>query len=279
MKKLVTFLMAASIVFSFAACGQTPVNDEITSETTVAAEAETTVKETTMPAETTEKQGAETTKEVTTITAVTTTKKPTETTTKKHVVTTTKKQETTTKKPVTTTKKDPVTTTKKPVTTTKKAETTTKKPVTTTNSPTKNEDLSVIGKKRYGDMARAGLIYDKAGKRSSYNKISEGEEYYIYDSNGNLHNKVKPYSKGNEPSTVPFGICEYCGKNMKNVMVNGHYESACAHGGCKRWLADVTCPDCGKKVPANTCHTCKKSSKAITGFIMLCPTFALQSAR
>jgi cytoskeletal protein RodZ len=161
---------------------------------------------------------------------------------------TTTKAPTNTQKPVVTQKEEA--TTKKPATT--KAETTTKKPTTTQSN--KNEDLSKLGTDFYGDRARAGKYYDDNGNITTYNEIAEGEWYYYYDSDGFCTYKQKPYSKGNEPTTMDISKCHMCGKSCAEV--NG--EDACAHGGCTWWIKDVTCYYCGAKVPAHTCHTCKK---------------------
>lgn len=162
-----------------------------------------------------------------------------------------------------------------------------KSPETTKSN--KKEDLSKLGTKSYGDTARAGLYYDDNGNRTTYDEIAEGEWYYYYDSYGEMLRLQKPYSKGNEPAEyrdycilcgyklagtkyyganncpsckgfIGYGTahlaehCEYCGKKCEDV--NG--QSACELGGCTRWIKDVTCANCGKKVPAHTCHTCKK---------------------
>ena len=109
---------------------------------------------------------------------------------------------------------------------------------------------------------RAGIYY-YGGHRIDYKDIPEGAEYFYYDSNGFLQGDYKPYSPGNEPSTKPLDLshCEYCGKSVD--CPNGmhgydgqHY--ACYYGSCTRWIIDVNCPECGKFVPAYTCHTCGK---------------------
>ena len=143
---------------------------------------------------------------------------------------------------------DSSTTTQKPVATTQKQETTTKNSTITKPTETKPVDISVMGDKIYGDKARAGLYYTESGKLTTYDKIAEGEWYWYYDKYGDLHSGFKP-----ESTTINRNICEYCGKNRQDV--DG--DPACMHGGCTRWIIDVNC-SCGKKVPAGTCHTCKK---------------------
>lgn len=173
---------------------------------------------------------------------------------------------------------------------TEKEEPITQKPSSSkpTTEPNKNEDISKLGSKAYCDEARAGLYYDDDGNITTYDKVAEGEWYYYYDSDGDRQYQMKPYSPGNEPlqyydycimcgyklaGTSSYGAnycpsckkyigyytygsgdyCENCGKFDGDI--NG--ESACMHGGCTSWIKDVTCI-CGEKVPAHTCHTCKK---------------------
>lgn len=102
------------------------------------------------------------------------------------------------------------------------------------------------------DPNRIGMYY-YLGVRVNYEDIPEGGHYVYYDEYGWQVAAEKPYSPGNEPPAVDPYHCEFCGKS--NVGVDGHY--ACASGGCSRWIIDVNCPECGKFVPANTCHTCK----------------------
>ena len=111
------------------------------------------------------------------------------------------------------------------------------------------------------DPARAGMYYYGQGDfshRVSYEDIMqyapEGARYIYYDENGNKEVAYKPYSPGNEPTTLDTSHCPYCGKSTDDDVVN--HKPACTIGGCARWIIDMTCPYCNTFVPANTCHTC-----------------------
>ena len=188
---------------------------------------------------------------------------PTEEITSEEVTTetpTTMQEETTTEVPST-----EEVTTETPATeipTIQAPETTTKAPETTTNEPIKEvaspdfslkdepeEDLNFIS----GDTVspeRAGLIYNDAGRLSSYDEIPEGSKYYEYDSNGVEHLKTKPYSPGNDPGP---DRCKYCNKETKPYD-GKHY--GCYYGYCDRFMKDMNCPECKTFVKANTCHSC-----------------------
>lgn len=245
MKKIIiTILTLALIATVFASCTKTEIEtttyepviefptEEITSEE-VTTETPTTMQE-------------ETTTEVPSTEEATTEAPTTE-------VPTTKEPETTTKAPVaeTTTEKKPEVTTEK-VTEENTTEAGPLKEFATPEPTTKaeEEDLNFIGGSTISPE-RAGLIYDGAGRLSSYDKIPEGSKYYEYDKNGVEHLKTKPYSKGNEPEPMR---CEYCGKETKPYD-GKHYGSY--YGYCDRFLASMTCCECGEFVQANTCHTCK----------------------
>lgn len=244
MKKIIiTILTLALITTVFASCTKTEIEtttyepviefptEEITSEE-VTTETPTTMQE-------------ETTTEVPSTEEATTEAPTTE-------VPTTKEPETTTKAPVaeTTTEKKPEVTTEK-VTEENTTEAGPLKEFATPEPTTKvKEDLNFIGGSTISPE-RAGLIYDGAGRLSSYDKIPEGSKYYEYDKNGVEHLKTKPYSKGNEPEPMR---CEYCGKETKPYD-GKHYGSY--YGYCDRFLASMTCCECGEFVQANTCHTCK----------------------
>jgi hypothetical protein len=208
-----------------------------------------------------------------------TTKEDKTTTTKKEVITekesakesetVTKVTQTITKAPETT--KKPATnspgnsggsstTTPKPTTTapaTQKQEITTQKPIisnTTTVNQTESVDISVVGNIKYGDMARAGLVYTDDGKLSTYEEIEHGDWYYHYDKNGNRRHFQKPVKNGTETNFD----CQYCGKSTLDRWDKfANCTPACAIGGCTRWTSDVTCQHCGIFVIANTCHTCQ----------------------
>lgn len=260
MKKALTLILTLALILTiFTSCTNTDVETTTDPAIETSTEKKVTDETTTEVEETTEEEpvGETTTEEETT-------EKEVEETTTKTPETTTKKQETTTKEKENTTKKEE-TTTKKPVETTtqKKEETTTKKQETTTEAgplkeeatpePTsrvEEEDLSWMDGPT--SKKRAGLIYDGAGRLSSYDKISEGEKYYEYDKNGNRQLKEKPYSKGNEPEP---DRCKYCGKETKPYD-GKHYGSY--YGYCDRYMTNMNCPECGVFVKSNTCHTCKK---------------------
>lgn len=261
MKKALTLILTLALILTiFTSCTNTDVETTTDPAIETSTEEVVTDETTTEVEETTEEEpvGETTTEEETT-------EKEVEETTTKTPETTTKKQETTTKEKETTTKKEE-TTTKKPVETTtqKKEETTTKKQETTTEAgplkeeaipePTskeEEEDINFLGDGSTNPK-RAGLIYDGAGRLSSYDKILEGDVYYEYDKNGVEHIKTKPYSKGNEPEP---DRCKYCGKETKPYD-GKHY--GCYYGYCSHFLFANDCPDCGEYVPAHTCHTCKK---------------------
>ena len=97
----------------------------------------------------------------------------------------------------------------------------------------------------------AGLYYKNNGVHCDYEDIGEGELYWHFDSKGVPSLKRKPSS---EPEPDP-NICRVCGKINFFGNKTGN---ACQFGGCTRWLSDVTCSNCGQKVPAYTCHTCPK---------------------
>lgn len=187
---------------------------------------------------------------------------PTEEITSEEVTTetpTTMQEETTTEVPSTEEVTTETPTTEVP--TTQAPEATTKVPETTTNEPIKevaSPDFSLKDEPE-DDISwmngptsekRAGLIYNDAGRLSSYDKIPEGSKYYEYDKNGNRQLKEKPYSPGNDPGP---NLCKYCGKE-KQPYDGKHY--ACYYGLCSRFMVDKNCPECKEFVKANTCHSC-----------------------
>ncbi len=108
-----------------------------------------------------------------------------------------------------------------------------------------------------GCKARVGLYYNVNGIHCDYDDIAEGDDYFYYAFyNGRAYSylETKPYSPGNEPEPVDDTHCQYCGKPI--ILYDGEH-FGCWYGGCSRWMADITCPDCGAFVKANTCHTCK----------------------
>ena len=240
MKKItITILTLALIITAFASCTKT--------------ETETTTYEPVIEFSTEEITSEEVTTETpSTMQEETTTEVPST-------------EEVTTEAPATEvpTTQAPETNTKPPETTTKVPETTTKVPETTTNEPIKevaSPDFSLKDEPE-DDISwmngptsekRAGLIYDKTGRLSSYNKIPEGSKYYEYDENGNRQLKEKPYSPGNDPGP---DRCEYCNKETKPYD-GKHY--GCYYGYCDRFMRDMNCPECKEFVKANTCHSCKK---------------------
>lgn len=151
-KKTAAVIAAASVVFSFAACGKDVPQPETTTaamtteEITTAPQPETQAASETVAAQPETTTETETTQEPTT---QTTTEKPTTT------------QKTTTTKKAATTKK--VTTTKKKVTTTKKKVTTTKKAVV---APSKKADIV----KLY-NTATANAASAKPGYKKSVNTV------------------------------------------------------------------------------------------------------------
>ena len=110
----------------------------------------------------------------------------------------------------------------------------------------------LAGAKSY-DPNRIGMYYLN-GVRVKYEDIPEGAHYVYYDEYGWQEAANKPYSPGNEPVTEPIDLdhCQYCGKDI--IADREHF--GCYYGGCTRWIIDINCPECGKFVPANTCHTC-----------------------
>ena len=112
------------------------------------------------------------------------------------------------------------------------------------------------------DTNRAGMCYYelRAGEyiHFDYEDIPEGGRYIYYTDEGWCLPVIqtKPYSPGNEPTTLG-NVCVYCGKStMGRLGEDGLWHDACALGGCCRSQLDWVCEECGANVPANTCHTC-----------------------
>ena len=108
-----------------------------------------------------------------------------------------------------------------------------------------------------GCKARVGLYYNDIGIHCDYDDIVEGDTYFyyaIYNGRAYSYMEHKPYSPGNEPEPEDYSHCKYCGRPI--IMYDGEH-FGCWYGGCDRFMADITCPECGEFVKANTCHTCK----------------------
>ena len=134
-------------------------------------------------------------------------------------------------------------------------------PLPTSKYTEENDPYYYPGSRFVCDPERAGMYYYELRAceyvHFDYEDIPEGGRYKRYTDDGWLLDpEIKPYSSGNEPTTLG-NVCAYCGKSrMGGLGEDGLWHNACALGGCDRSQLDWVCEECGANVPANTCHTC-----------------------
>lgn len=243
-KALILILTLALVLTVFSSC-------KTQEEPTTTLPVETTIQETTLPVEesTTQEAVTEATTAETTTVEVTTVETTTIETTTQIAVPETTTQAPTTQAPETQAPATAAPTTQAPETTTFYDPNPT---LTNVEIDFEDDEDDLSWMDGPESKERAGLIYDGAGRLSSYDKIPEGSRYYEYDKNGVRQLKEKPYSPGNDPGP---NLCKYCGKE-KQPYDGKHY--ACYYGLCSRFMVDKNCPECKEFVKANTCHTCDR---------------------
>lgn len=226
MKRVLCILTAATLVFSLCSCNKhTDEEQTTTTEETTEFSTQVEIEE---PSEIVPTEIEDTTASTTTTTATTKSTTKSQSTTKKNttVKNTTTKNATTKK---VTTKK---TTTKR--VTTKKAVQTTK--ATTYSCGSKNHHCSSAEDHIFVcSLEEKGCPICGSHSCKSFYALDEwGQQCYDIT-------KCPQYSEKKDPTIY----CEYCGKKMGDG----------SNGTCVRFLCECDCPDCGKHVKANTCHS------------------------
>ena len=120
-------------------------------------------------------------------------------------------------------------------------------------APVKAEDAAkpIKEEKKYVQDANpeTGISWD--GKSAIVYRLMSGEETYTKTYGAYYELRPNEWVLLEEPTEkeVWDGKCHHCGK----VSADGK------NGTCVRWMmGDEICPNCGKEVKANTCHTCKE---------------------